>query len=106
MFTHGGAGGVVERPRPCPPSGPDPSDHGSVETRSPPTLRRRKKKKKNLAAFNALRLPSYPHHTALTHSHTHSYTYMRLHGTGKGSKKDEGEVEWNEEMNETSDSII
>lgn len=42
------------------PSGPDPSDHGSVETRSPPTLQQ------SPGCFKASRLPSHPHPTAHT----------------------------------------
>lgn len=57
------AGGVVERLGPNSPSATDPSDHGSVETTSPPT-----RHAQNLAALNAPRLAAHPNVYTQTHA--------------------------------------
>lgn len=76
MFTHGGAGGVVECLRPSPWAA---QTHLITAQWSP---RAHQHYSKTLAAFNAPRLPSHSHHTAHTHTHT------GLHGTGEGGKEE------------------
>lgn len=87
VFTHGGAGGVVKRPRPSPQAAQTHLITAQWKLRA-----HQHYGGKTLAAFNAPRLPLCSHHPARTHTHTR---------TAQEKKRRKRGV-----VNEVNDSII